>query len=116
MRSIRDKEDDSIRTEQVNNTICDINVWVTVLLIHQFIVHTEILRFVDAPSHVTAITFKPHFSSQILTSFQNKGKSWIDVAPVVAKLAKLNLRGLTMLRNIKTRMREATVSTFSKEA
>ena len=61
-------------------------------------------RLGDAPSATAAITFKLHVISRIATALQKIGKSWNAVIPDVAKFAKLNDNGLTMLRikNTKT--------------
>ena len=56
------------------------------------------LRFADAPSQVAATTLMTHCVSQIATAFQpSDGNIWLAVAFLVAKLAKLNLKGLTTL-------------------
>ena len=56
----------------------------------------------DAPLHVAATTLMAHFVSQIATAFQNSGNICLVVVLLVAKLAKLNLKGLTTLRRKKT--------------
>ena len=69
------------------------------------------LRFGDAPSQVTARTLR-EFSSQILMAFQRRGNIWLADAPDVAKFARLNLKGLTMLRIRNANMWVAMLSVF----
>ena len=60
------------------------------------------MRLADAPSEVAATTFIVHYVSQIAIGSQNNGNIWLPVAYLVAKLVKLNVKGLTTLRSKKT--------------
>ena len=66
--------------------------------------HFEELSIRWCPSATAAITFKLHVISRIAAAFQKIGKSWNAVIPDVAKFARLNNNGLTMLciKNTKT--------------
>ena len=73
------------------------------------------LRLGDAQSQVIAITFNELFS-HIEMAFYKSGNIWEAEMPSVAKFARLNLKGLTILRIKKTRIWDATMMTFDNVA
>ena len=73
------------------------------------------LRSGNAPSHAAARTLS-ELSSQILMVFQRRRNIRLADAPDGAKFARLNLKGLTMLRIRNANIWVAILSVFSSIA